>query len=320
MNYRNLGRTGLSVSEIGLGTWALSGRIYGDVDEGAPDRLIQGAIEKGINFFDTAPLYGSKEEDGISETILGRALGASRDKVIISTKFGRTSSNVIPGRFYAAEARESCEASLRRMGREVLDVFFFHSPFTPEEIKDDVWEELDKLKAEGKIRFIGHSVSMYEDTAAMSAEWMQQRKIDVIQVVLSPFNREARSLIETAIECDCGVVARECLANGFLSGAITKDTVFPEGSLNARYSREEIAKRVDYADQLAAALLGGEVTSLPQATYRWILDQPGVSLALSGAKDLDELIDPARAADTQPYSEAVQQAVETMHTQDFGAA
>ncbi|MEX0330453.1 MAG: aldo/keto reductase [Puniceicoccaceae bacterium] len=320
MNYRKLGRTGLSVSEIGLGTWALSGKIYGDVDEGAPGRLIQGAIDKGINFFDTAPLYGSKEEDGISETILGRALGASRDQVIISTKFGRTSSNVIPGRFYAAEARESCEASLRRMGREVLDVFFFHSPFTPNEIQDDVWEELDKLKSEGKIRFIGHSVSMYEDTAAMSAEWMQQRKIDVIQVVLSPFNREARPLIETAIECNCGVVARECLANGFLSGAITKDTVFPEGSLNSRYSREEIAERVDYADQIAAALIGGEVTSLPQATYRWILDQPGVSLALSGAKDLDELIDPARASDTQPYPEAVRDAVETMHTQDFGAA
>ena len=99
------------------------------------------------------------------------------------------------------------------------------------------------------------------------------------------------------MECDCGVVARECLANGFLSGAITKETVFPEGSLNARYSREEIAERVDYADALSATLLGNGLESLPQATYRWILDQPGVSLALSGAKDLHEL-----------------------HVRDFGAA
>ena len=320
MQYRTLGRTGLSVSEIGLGTWALSGRIYGDVDEGAPERLIQGAIGQGVNFFDTAPLYGSKEEDGISETILGKALGSSRDSVIISTKFGRTSSNVIPGRFHAAEARDSCEASLRRLGREVLDVFFFHSPFTPEEIQDDVWEELDRLKGEGKIRFIGHSVSMYADTAGMSAEWMRERKIDVIQVVLSPFNREARPLIETAIECDCGVVARECLANGFLSGAITKDTVFPAGSLNSRYSREEIAERAGYADQLAGAMLGGQINSLPQATYRWILDQPGVSLALSGAKDLGELIDPARASDAAPFSSEVLEATEAMHAKDFGAA
>ena len=141
----------------------------------------------------------------------------------------------------------SCEASLRRIGVDALDVFFFHSPFKPDEIHDDVWGELDKLKDEGKIRFLAHSVSLYEDTAGMSADWMRERKIDVIQVVLSPFNREARPLIQAAIDCDCGVVARECLANGFLSGGITKDTVFPEGSLNARYSRDEIAERVDYA-------------------------------------------------------------------------
>jgi aryl-alcohol dehydrogenase-like predicted oxidoreductase len=320
MNYRRLGRTGLKVSEIGLGTWALSGKIYGDVDEGAPERLIQGAIDKGINFFDTAPLYGSKEVDGISETILGKALGSAKDSVIISTKFGRTSSNVLPGRFHAVEARESCEASLRRLGRDVLDVFFFHSPFTPEEIHDDVWAELDKLKDEGKIRFVAHSVSLYEDTAGMSADWMRERKIDVVQVVLSPFNREARPLIETAIECDCGVVAREGLANGFLSGAITKDTVFPEGSLNARYSREEIAERVDYTKQLSHAMLAGSLKTLPQATYRWALDQPGVTLALSGAKDLQELEDPVKGVLSPPMKEELLQQLESLHAHDFGAA
>lgn len=320
MNYRTLGRTGLNVSEIALGTWALGSRIYGQVDEGAPEKLIQGAIDRGINFFDTAPLYGTKETDGVSETILGNGLGAQRGKVIVSTKFGRTSSNVIPGRFFAAEARSSCEASLQRIGVETLDVFFFHSPFTPEEIHDDVWAELVELKAEGKIRFIGHSVSMFEDTAPMSARWMKDGLIDIIQVVLSPFNREARSLIETAVACDCGVVARECLANGFLSGAIREDTVFPEGSLNARYPREEIGERVAYANQLASAMLGAEIETLVQATYRWVLDQPGVSLALSGAKDMSELEDPVKACGFSPMSEAVLESVEEMHLKDFGAA
>ena len=320
MNYRRLGRTELNVSEIGLGTWALGSTVYGEVEKDAPERLVKGAIDKGINLFDTAPLYGTKEVDGVSESILGAALGADRDSVLISTKFGRTSSDVIPGRFYAKEARVSCEASLRRLGTDRLDVLFFHSPFKPEEIKDDVWEELAKLKAEGKVRFLGHSVSLYQDTADMSAQWMADRRIDMVQVVLSPFNREARPLIKTAIDCDCGVVARECLSNGFLSGAIKEDTVFPKGSLNARYSQAEIAERVAYANQLAEAMIQGEVKTLPQAAYRWVLDEPGVSLALSGAKDLSELIDPVIASSCSSFDSTIQESVEDMHVQDFGAA
>jgi aryl-alcohol dehydrogenase-like predicted oxidoreductase len=320
MNYRRLGRTGLNVSEIGLGTWALGSGIYGKVEKDAPAKLVKGAIDHGINFFDSAPLYGTKEVDGVSESILGDALGSDRDSVLISTKFGRTSSDVIPGRFYAKEARESCEASLRRLACETIDVYFFHSPFTPEEIHDDVWAELSALRDEGKIRFLGHSVSMFQDTADMSAQWMNDQLIDVVQVVLSPFNREARSLIETAISCDCGVVARECLANGFLSGTIRHDTVFPEESLNARYSREEIGERVAYADKLASAIVTGDINTLPQATYRWVLDQPGVSLALSGAKDLPELQDVVEVSACESLSPTVLGSVEQMHGKDFGAA
>lgn len=320
MNTRLLGNTGLTCSEIGLGTWALATRIYGDNDAQAALELIRKSVDLGINFFDTAPLYGSKTEDGVAETVLGKGLGPQRDEVIISTKFGRTSSNVMPGRFHAAEARSSCEASLRRLGREWIDLFFFHSPFTPEEINDDVWGELDKLREEGKIRHLGHSVSLYTQTAEMSAQWMRERKIEVVQVVLSPFNREARPLIRTAVDTGCGVVARECLANGFLSGTITRDTVFPEGSLNARYSREEIAERVDYAEQLRGILQSGEVKTLPEAAYRWVLDQPGVSLALSGAKNLHELQDCLTASAGDGYGAEVLEASERVHTKDFPPA
>jgi len=320
MNYRTLGRTGLKVSEIGLGTWALGTSIYGDVEKGAPDALIGSAIETGINFFDTAPLYGSKDVDGTAETVLGKALGDRRSSVLISSKFGRTATNVMPGRFTSLEVLASCEASLRRMKCETIDLLFFHSPFSPEEIGDDVWEGLGKLRESGKIRYIGHSVSMFADTAEMSATWMRDRKIDVVQVVLSPFNRETRSLIDTAISCNCGVIARECLANGFLSGAINRDTVFPEGSLNSRYSREEIAERAAYAEQLSSAMVNGEVKSLPQATYRWVLDQPGISLALSGAKHPGELADPVEASGLSPLSNEILDRVETLHPHDFGAA
>lgn len=320
MNTRTLGKTGFKVSQIGLGTWALGTSIYGDVENDAPGRLIGQALDAGINFFDTAPLYGTPEEVGTAETILGEALGQRRDAVLISTKFGRTSTHVTPGRFTAAEAISSCEASLRRLQRDTIDLLFFHSPFTPDEIAVDVWDALGRLKDSGKIRSIGHSVSLYDQTAAMSADWMRERRIDVIQVVLSPFNREARPLIETALSCNCGVIARECLANGFLSGGITKDTVFPGGSLNARYSREEIAERVAYADKLSSAMVTGEVANLVQATYRWVLDQPGVSLALSGAKHPDELVDPVRASKLPHMNPSIRDKVEVLHPRDFSAA
>lgn len=320
MKTRKLGRTGLEVSEIGLGTWALGSSVYGEVELSASERLIQGSLDLGIKFFDTAPLYGSKTEDGIAETVLGKCLGSRHEEAIISTKFGRTATDVIPGRFTAKEARHSCEASLRRLGRDWLDLLFFHSPFGPSEIDDDVWTELDQLRAEGKVRSLGHSVSMYSDTCDLSADWMRERRIDVIQVVLSPFNRETRPLIDVAKLLDCGVVARECMANGFLSGGITRETVFPKGSLNARYSREEIAERVNYADALKGALLADGVGTLPEATYRWVLDQPGVSLALSGAKSLAELEDSIRASQLPSFPQSVLEHCEALHQQDFSPA
>ncbi len=320
MKRRVLGRTGLECSEIGLGTWALGSSIYGQVDRSESHNLIRSAVDLGINFFDTAPLYGTKESDGVAEVVLGEGLENRRDDVIISTKFGRTATKVMPPRFNAQEARISCEASLERLKTDWIDLLFFHSPFTAEEIEDDIWEELALLKDEGKIRFLGHSVSMYEQTKDMSAHWMVDRKIDVIQVVLSPFNRETRPLISNAKKADCGVVARECMANGFLSGKIEKDTVFPEGSLNARYSREEIAERVEYAKRLESHMVKGDIQTLPQAAYRWILDQSGVSLALSGAKKLGELEDAIEAARSAPFSSSLADQLESIHEQDFPPA
>ena len=317
MKKRKLGETDLECSEIGLGTWALGSGVYGEVEACEADRLIGESLDAGINFFDTAPLYGNKKENGVAEGVLGKGLGSRKEEVIVSTKFGRTAIAVMPPRFSRKEARESCEASLKRIGREWVDLFFFHSPFEPSEIEDEVWEELACLKSEGKIRFIGHSVSMYEDTHELSAQWIQERKIEAIQVVLSPFNRETLPLIAIAEKEGCGVIARECMANGFLSGCIQKNTIFPEGTLNARYSREEIAERVDYAEQLKLDLIHGDVKTLPQASYRWVLDQKGVTLALSGARAQKEIQDAVRSSEIASYSRETLAVVDAIHSRDF---
>ena len=319
MKTRTLGRTGIEVSEIGLGTWAFNSWIYGEVDNNESIRTIRSALDLGITFFDTAPLYGVGKEDGVAERILGQGLGAERDRVVISTKFGRNPS--LEGtHFNAKRARESVEESLQRLGTDRIDLLFFHSPFGPHEIDDDVWAALADLKAAGKIRAVGHSISLFQDTQGMARQWALERKIDAIQVVLSLMNREALPLIHDLGAAGIGIVARECVANGFLSGAITADTVFPEGSLNARYSREEIAERAGYADRLKKTLVRGEITSLPRAALRWALDQDHVSLALTGAKNTDELRDCALAAEAGSYTEKEIRKAEALHRKDFPAA
>lgn len=319
MNYRTLGRTGIRCSEVGLGTWAFASQIYGRVEKSDALETVGAALDAGVNFFDTAPLYGDEERNGISEEILGRALGESIDDVIISTKFGRYSTDGAAPNFHARRARESVEGSLRRIGRDHVDVLFFHSPFGPEDIHDDVWDELGKLQDEGKVRFIGHSISMFEQTEGMAREWASERKIDVIQVVYSLMNRQSSDLIADLGGQDIGIVARESLANGFLSGAINKDTVFPPGHLNARYSREEIEARVDYVDSLSF-LVRDEIETMPQAAFRWVLDNPDVSLVLSGASNAAQLTECTAVSDLERYSEAEHARADRLHRRDFQAA
>lgn len=320
MKKRTLGRTGLECSVIGLGTMAFGNSVYGGVERNVAVKTIRAALDGGINVIDTAPLYGVSNRDGVAEEVLGEALLGHRDKALILTKFGRGPSigNMVTD-FTARQAQLSVEASLRRLKTDHIDVLFFHSPFSESQIHDDVWTGLDRLRAEGKVRFLGHSISMFEDTSAMSLRWVRERRIEVVQAVLSLMNREASAFIAQVARDGVGVVARECLANGFLSGTITPETVFPPGSLNARYDRTEIARRAAYAGALGW-MVRKDIRNLPQAALRWVLDQPGVSLALAGASNLAELTDALAAARANSYSAAELAHASQIHTVDFVAA
>ena len=191
MQYATLGATDLRVSQVGLGTWSFNSSVYGRVAEGEAQRAIAAAREMGINFFDTAPLYGDAERDGIAEEVLGRGLRGWREQAVISTKFGRKPTEGNKPNFYGAYAVQSVEESLVRLGTDYIDVLFFHSPFSPDEIHDDVWAALDGLVAAGKVRYIGHSISKFAATAGMARDWADERKIAAVQVVYSLLNRQA---------------------------------------------------------------------------------------------------------------------------------
>ena len=321
MNYRPLGRTKLSVSDVGFGTWALGSPVYGSVESNDAHDAVRAALDAGITFFDTAPLYGTKEADGIAETVLGRGLGSDRDKVTIATKFGRYPTKGHLNTFFNADGViTSVEDSLRRLGTDHLDVLFFHSPFGPEQIEDNVWAALDSLKTSGKVRFVGHSISLFDQTEGMAREWAAAGKIDVVQLVYSLMNREAETLIADLSAQGIGIVARESLANGFLSGAFTHDTTFAPGTINARYSREEIVERVDVANAYQNLLVHDPVSSLAQAALRWVLDNEKVSLVLSGSRHQAEILDSARASDLAPFSPAQIAETRRLHQKDYPPA
>lgn len=323
MNTRPLGRTGINVSEVSLGTWAFGSPVYGAVGSDEAHRAIRGALDAGITFFDTAPLYGTKDEDGIAETVLGRALGADRDRVTIATKFGRYPTRGHLNTFFNAEGvTESVEASLHRLGTDHLDVLFFHSPFGPDQIEDNVWGALDRLKSSGKVRHVGHSISLFDQTEAMARDWIAAGHIDVVQLVYSLMNRETEKFMADAAAQGIGIVARESLANGFLAGVFTPDTTFAPGTINARYSRNEIVERVTLAERYKALLVEPDpaVGSLARAAMRWVLDNPATSLVLTGSRHLNEVIDCARASDLPPFSAEQHAAARALHTKDYPPA
>tara|TARA_B100001964_G_scaffold221213_1_gene265045 strand:- start:232 stop:1191 length:960 start_codon:yes stop_codon:yes gene_type:complete len=316
---RVLGRSGLECSEISLGTWAFNSVVYGPVAAGEAQETVRRALDEGITLFDTAPLYGTRERDGIAEQVLGQALGADRERVLISTKFGRRATQGNHADFNAANVASSVDESLIRLGTDHIDVLFFHSPFGPEEVEDDVWEALRSVREQGKVRAVGHSISKFDETEGMARQWARERQIDVIQVVYSLLNREATTLIEDLAAQGVGVIARESLANGFLSGTVTRETVFLEGSLNARYSRQEVRARVEQVERLSF-LVREPVTSLPQAAMRWVLDNAGVSSVLTGARNGGEVADCAAAADMPGYSAGELARAQDVHGRDFPAA
>lgn len=302
MKYRKLGRTGVEVSEIGLGTWAFGNNVYGGVPESEGINTIHAAIDQGITLFDTAPQYGTTKQDGVAEIVLGKALRNQRDKLVVQTKFGRnlTIENGAP-QFYKKRIVASVEESLKRLQTDYLDVLFFHSPFSESEIHDDVWEGVEQVVKAGKVRFIGHSISEFAATQEMARKWAEASKIDVIQVVTSLMNRESDQLLEDFSKYPIGIVARECLANGFLAGVFDYDTKFKEGTLNARYSREELKERIDQVKAFEF-LKKGPIDHMAVASLRWVLDQKGVSTVLSGAKNISEMLGAVAASDAPSYS------------------
>ncbi len=283
---RRLGRTEFQVSEIGFGAWAIGGNAhgnsYGPTDDAQSKRALARALELGCTFVDTADVYGH----GHSETLVGEVVGDRRDIVVCTkvggdfqTEPGRVTLNFAPGYL-----RQACELSLRRLRREALDVYLLHNP--PPQVMGDarLYETLEALRQEGKIRAFG--VSIHSPQEGLDA--LRAGKIQVIQVALNLLHRDAAAaLLPAALVADVGIIAREPLANGFLSGKYTGAFRWEHGDIRHTWPAAFVQQRAEQVRLLAP--LVREDRTLAQAAILYPLALPGVSTVIPGAKTVSQV-------------------------------
>ena len=295
-----MGRTGLKVSEIGFGAWAIGGNehgnSYGPTNDAVSARAVERALDLGCTFFDTADVYAW----GHSEEVLGKALGGHREEVAIATKVGGDFYHGgVQMNFDAGYVAFALDRSLRRLGTDYVDLYQLHNP--PPELMGDptMYEVLDQLQAENRIRHYGVSVH----TPAEATLAIESGKPSVIQLPFSLFRQEwIDDVFPLARTSNVGVIAREPLGNGFLTGKYGEDAAFPAGDIRHHWPRPMVRGQVRAAQKAVESLARGGRTPA-QAALRFVLAFPEVSVAIPGAKtpaQVDENLSASDAAALTP--------------------
>ena len=279
MEYRDLGRTGLRVSEIGFGAWAIGGDAWGPVEDAESLAAMERALELDINFIDTADVYG----EGRSESLVSKAISGRRDEVVISTKGGLMGHHREPEREPVYDRPEkilkACEASLKRLETDHLDVYFCHIWWDKHEETEAFIEAFEQLKNDGKVRAVGVSTNDLD----YIKHFDQDGGLDVVQLDYSILNREPeRDILPYLAERGIGVVVRGPLRMGLLTGKFSEDTTFPEGDIRRSWPEAQWFKESLKKVQSLKTLEDGR--TLGQLALRYVLNHPAVSVSIPGAK------------------------------------
>jgi aryl-alcohol dehydrogenase-like predicted oxidoreductase len=310
LEYRDLGQTGMRVSEISLGTWAF-GDGWGTVGEDDALSALNRAVDLGVNFLDTADVYG----DGRSEKLIGRLLkNRPNDEILVATKAGRRLDPHTPEGYDYDNLSAFAERSLKNLGVEALDLLQLHCPPTEVYRQDSTFEALDRLQNAGKVRNYGVSVEKIEE-ARMALEYPG---VVTVQIIFNVFRQKpAEEFFPLAEERNVGILARVPLASGLLSGKMRADRVFSEDD-HRNFNREgqafdrgETFSGVDFETGLRAAEelkdLVPEGNTLAQFALRWILMHPAVSCAIPGGKNPSQVEDNVAAVEMPPLPDEVMQ-------------
>jgi aryl-alcohol dehydrogenase-like predicted oxidoreductase len=285
MKNRPYGTTGKFVSEIGFGAWQLGNKTdWGNMNDDEAIRLVKEAMDRGVNFFDTAPGYGF----GKSEELLGKALKGKRNEVIINTKFGHDSM----GRedFSSGRIRQAVEDSLKRLQTDYVDSILLHSPsFELLNGKQSHYDIFEKLKTEGKILSYGASV----DSSNEMFELMNNTNAGIIEVMFNIFYQEPSAAFKKAQEKNIGIIIKVPLDSGWLSGKYNSDSKFQ--GVRSRWTMETIKQRTDLLKKIG--FITDDTTTMVQSALRFILAYNEVSTVIPGAKNLQQLKENISASD-----------------------
>ncbi|PYE54643.1 aldo/keto reductase [Deinococcus yavapaiensis] len=285
MHYRTLGKTGIEISEIGFGAWAIGGDAWGPVEDTSSIRAMERALELGVNFIDTADVYG----DGHSETLVARVLRGRRDRVVVATKGGLMGHHRDPRREPVYDRPEKVvhafEESLRRLETDYIDVYFDHIWWNDQRETDAFLTAFARLKQEGRVRAVGVST---DDPAYVEA-FDRDGTLDVVQLDYSLLNRRAEDrVLPYCQERGIGVVVRGPLRMGLLTGKFTSDSTFPEGDVRHGWPREAWYREQLEKTERLRPLTSAE-RSMGQLALRFVLNHPAVSAAIPGGKTAEQV-------------------------------
>jgi aryl-alcohol dehydrogenase-like predicted oxidoreductase len=306
MHYRTLGRTGWKISEISFGAWAI-GAGWGNVDDRESLAALHRAIDLGVNFIDTADVYG----DGRSERIVARLRRERSETIRVATKAGRRLSPHTADGYNKRNLTRFIERSLRNLRTDCLDLLQLHCPPTEVYYRPEVFEALDNLMRAGKIRYYGVSVEKVEE--ALKA--IEYPNVQTVQIIFNMFrHRPAELFFAEAKRRKVGILARVPLASGLLTGKMTRRTKFSDDDhrkfnrYGQEFDRGETFSGVDYDTGLEAVEKLKRVcprgATLSQFALRWILMFDAVTCAIPGAKRPDQAEQNVRAADLPRLSRA----------------
>ncbi|QMU29969.1 aldo/keto reductase [Adhaeribacter radiodurans] len=292
MKYRKLGKTGIEVSEISLGTWQVGGKWGEPFSHENADQILNAALDAGVNFIDTADVYG----DGESEKAVGRVVKSRSEWVHVATKCGRRLNPHVNEAYTPDALRKFVEDSLRNTGLETLDLIQLHCPPTEVYYRPEIFELFDRLKEEGKIQNMGVSVEKVEE--ALKA--IEFPNVTTVQIIFNMFRqRPAELFFREAQRRDIGVIVRVPLASGLLTGKFRPETNFaPDDHRNFNrngeaFDKGETFSGLDYNIGLEAVAklkkLFPNQENLAPVALRWILQFEAVSCIIPGASKPSQL-------------------------------
>lgn len=292
MQYRKLGKTGLNVSEISLGTWQVGGKWGSGFDDSLAERIINEAIDAGINFIDTADVY----EAGASEAAVGRVVKSRSEEIYVASKCGRQINPHVNEGYTVKALRKYVEDSLKNSGLECLDLIQLHCPPTEVYYRPEIFELFDRLKDEGKIKNLGVSVEKVEE----ALKGMEYPNVTTVQIIFNMFRQRPSELFfEQAKKKDVGIIVRVPLASGLLTGKFSSNSTFEKDDHRffnregAAFDKGETFSGIPFELGLEAVeelkQLFPNHENLAPIALRWILDFPEVSCIIPGASKAEHL-------------------------------